>query len=586
MRRVLNAARTLRIAIYARISDDAKKIRNGAGGRNVGEQVADSLAYVGRVFGLVDVATLACEAGHLVGRGKTARWVPDPGAAEALVVIFRENDRSAYKREATVAMDPVTEERYETFRVLRPVWAAMMRAARNGEVSAVVGLDLDRYLRDPLDLEDAILTAEHSGVAWHEVTSSDMALHTSTGQLMARMRASMKRSESDSTSRRVSRAHERRIVEGKPLWIKRPFGHHRDGSLHDVEADAIVQAAERVLRGATLADLTRSWNEAGLTTTGGHRFDPRDLGNLFRQARLAGLLEHYGEVVGKGTFAPVLSEATWRALVAELNGANGGERGRRRGYNKSSGRLSNVLASLTDAEGTALVAMCGECGAKLTQRWMGGKDVGTRYYQCVKGCVVCPADLTDVEIVARASVAAGTYGVHLLATEATPDTGPLRERKRDLAADLELYRDGLRTGAVTVDGETVTVSRATALRQIGELEADLASVQAELDQAERKTTARPVDLPAVLADWGSLDLGEQRSILARVYQRIAVLKRYADQSSDVQRVVTRFRPGWLPDTVDPVLLGDVVGVGGVVAEADESGAVTGSWSGAVWLAAR
>ena len=272
-RRVAQKVSTARIAVYARISDDAKKIKNGAGGRNVGEQVGDSLAYAGRVFGLVGLADLACEAGHLAGKGKAARWVPDPAAADAPVVIFRENDRSAYKRQPTVAMDPVTEERYETFRVLRPVWAAMMRAARNGEVSAVVGLDLDRYLRDPLDLEDAILTAEHQGVHWHEVTLSDMALHTSTGQLMARMRASMKRSESDSTSRRVSRAHERRIIEGKPLWIKRPFGHNRDGSLNDVEADAIAKAAERILRGATLADIARSWNEAGLTTTGGHRVD-------------------------------------------------------------------------------------------------------------------------------------------------------------------------------------------------------------------------------------------------------------------------------------------------------------------------
>jgi hypothetical protein len=55
--------------VYARISDDAKKIKNGVGGRNVGEQVGDSLAYAGRVFGLVGLADLACEAGHLAGKG-------------------------------------------------------------------------------------------------------------------------------------------------------------------------------------------------------------------------------------------------------------------------------------------------------------------------------------------------------------------------------------------------------------------------------------------------------------------------------------------------------------------------------------
>ena len=144
-RRSAPETRVCRIAVYARISDDAKKIKTGVGGRNVGEQVADSLAYAGRVFGLADAAGMAREAGHLAGRGKTARWIPDPGGAEASVVIFRENDRSAYKREPTVAIDPVSGERYDTFRVLRPVWAAMMRAVRHGEISAVVGLDPVSY---------------------------------------------------------------------------------------------------------------------------------------------------------------------------------------------------------------------------------------------------------------------------------------------------------------------------------------------------------------------------------------------------------------------------------------------------------
>ena len=69
-------------AVYARISDDARKIRAGIGGRNVGEQVTDSLRYINRTWG-IDPA-LAIDYGM-------------PGWESAPVVVFRENDRSEFK---------------------------------------------------------------------------------------------------------------------------------------------------------------------------------------------------------------------------------------------------------------------------------------------------------------------------------------------------------------------------------------------------------------------------------------------------------------------------------------------------------
>jgi len=237
-------------AVYARISDD--QFDTAAG---VGRQTAD-------------------------GRTRGAAL----GATE--MIDYTENDTSAYKRRKVTITDEYGDRR-QAWRVMRPRWAEMMRAIRAGEIQAVIVYDLDRLCRDPRDLEDAIETAEYHGVRWEDITGG-IDLNSADGRSWARMRATMARKASDDTARRVARAHRARVESGRPNWTRRPFGNERDGSVNAAEATAIREAAERILQGASLYEITKSWKLDGIRSTSGATMTGVVVSDLLRSPRLAG----------------------------------------------------------------------------------------------------------------------------------------------------------------------------------------------------------------------------------------------------------------------------------------------------------
>jgi hypothetical protein len=81
-------------------------------------------------------------------------------------------------------------------------------------VHHVIALDMDRLLRDPIDLEDAMSAADRYGVDRHGVTSGTLDFRSSGGQMNARAMAAAKRLQSDDAARGVTRAHLRRTEAG------------------------------------------------------------------------------------------------------------------------------------------------------------------------------------------------------------------------------------------------------------------------------------------------------------------------------------------------------------------------------------
>src|SRR5581483_6463595 len=81
------------------------------------------------------------------------------GAGGTLGRQFTENDTSAFKKRR-VRLDDGTY----AYRVVRPVWDAMMTDLRRGTYNALALPNIDRGMRDPRDLEDLIDLVEHYGV--------------------------------------------------------------------------------------------------------------------------------------------------------------------------------------------------------------------------------------------------------------------------------------------------------------------------------------------------------------------------------------------------------------------------------------
>lgn len=119
------------------------------------------------------------------------------GIAEVIV----ENDTSAFRRRKIRLPDGTT-----ALRVVRPDLRRALELLASGERDGLMAYDLDRYTRDPRDLEDLIDLVEQQRVPVTSVTGS-LRLDTDADVTMARVMVAVANKSSRDTSRRVSRKH-------------------------------------------------------------------------------------------------------------------------------------------------------------------------------------------------------------------------------------------------------------------------------------------------------------------------------------------------------------------------------------------
>lgn len=292
---VNNVQKAKRAAIYARISSDPRDEQLG-----VSDQIKD-----GR--------KLAGDLGWTVVREHE----------------FVENDVSAYKKRRVMVEG---EMRY---RVVRPVFADLLAAARARAFDAIVVHDLDRMARDPRDLEDLIELVEHHGVEVHSVTGT-LNLRSGGDASMARILVAIASKSSSDTARRVRRAHLRNAEAGGANGGRAMFGYRRvkTGKLKKnggpefrlevvpKQADAIRDAVKRVLDGASLYEVCRSWDDAEFTRPygGSWRAAPSKLKELLVSARIAGIPVCAGEELRgvKAQWEPIITVADLDLVRAKL----------------------------------------------------------------------------------------------------------------------------------------------------------------------------------------------------------------------------------------------------------------------------
>lgn len=566
MRRVVDVPESLdglRVAVYSRISDD--KYDTDAG---VGRQAKD-------------------------GRQRAERG----GAAE--IIDFIENDTSAFKQRKVTITDEYGNER-EAWRVIRPVWNRMMTGLRQGELDAVVAYDLDRLLRQPRDLEDAIETAERYGIRWESVTQGNMNLNDAYGQMICRTIASAKNLESKDKSRRGARKHLDRVERGLPNWPHRPFGHQKDvtvlangdrlygpnhGMMHPKEGPAIQEAANAILKGATLTQIAKRWNADGLrteaagTTRKGKvqsgEWAAASLSKLMRSPRLAGLLEHNGEVTGRGNFEAILSEPTWRSLARALDArVHEGNKGAKGRGNRGGGKLSSELTG---------IMRCGkpECGRlvhvqtfdRLAEdgnetdattfdaeswehreyagkgRWVAVPDesaltyavndrnetvVLVRYYRCPRGHVSIPADFADGIVFRRITEhMRETARTSFVPQHQGTDLEPLIERERDVRERMAQL--GEMFGKISNDAFMAADLK---------LQTELKEIEREMREARVSGPWEHFDLEALAEQWDNLDLGVRRKVLTEACASVTLNLRQGGRGGQANVSTDMIRIEW------------------------------------------
>lgn len=455
------------VALYARISEDPNDTRLG-----VQRQVDD------------------CEALARIRGWDTEHYI--------------DNDRSAYKR-----------------KVVRPRFEDMLTDLTGGKVQGVVVYDLDRFARQPRDLERAIdIFDERPGLAFATV-QGDINLATADGRTMARVMVAFANKSSADTGRRVARKHLENARSGKPVGGWRPFGWREDKTTLDPEeAAAMRRVIDYLLSGGSFRTAAQTLTDMGYTTTAGGEWTHHTLRQYLRNPRLVGvrthqrkvLLDDEGEPV-RGLWTPLVDGDTWTELHELLSGAERRSRVPRKGARHY--LLTGIL-------------FCGACSAPM----YGNKVGNTHYYACKgNGHTVTASGGACDDLVASLTLARLASEELTATTQGDwPGEEGLARRQAQIDSLMAAFMDQELSGDVVFP-------------RVRALEQEVAELREGRAQWLLETTG-PAMSRITHEEWEEMDTDVRRAIIEKVLE--AVLVRPATRRGnrfDPERLVPVFRGG-------------------------------------------
>jgi DNA invertase Pin-like site-specific DNA recombinase len=415
--------------------------------------------------------------------------------------IYEDNDLSAYQR-----------------KVVRPEFERLLGDLHLGIIQGVVVYNLDRFARQPRDLERAIDIYAGRASYVFATLEGDVNLATTDGLTMARVMVAFANKSSADTGRRVQRKQLELAGEGKPHGGRQPYGWQADGLTVDPEAGKEILAAHKaILGGAKISDIQTDWLKRGIAPTsrsgkrfrGAERLDHKTVRRVLTNPALAGIKVYRGEVVLGQDGMPI--RAAWEPLCSQ-------------------DQLSEVLEALearrptrerpgTNAMRYLLsgIARCGACNGPMRGQ-MRRRASGTQYqvYLCdrsgyAKGCgkiarVGAPIDRLVVDAVLsderRACLTAGDVG-----------WGENRQRELDrCTSDIKQVRNAVTTRKILIS---------TALPMLQDLEQEqqrLALLKRRAERENRRTEA----VEYTRETFDALPLERQRAQLLRSLEGVIV----------------------------------------------------------------
>jgi hypothetical protein len=308
------------------------------------------------------------------------------------------------------------------------------------------------------------------------------------------MLGSIARHESDHKSERVRRALQQNAAVGRSHgrvaygWRRE---HAPDGTVREVivpeQAAVIGRIADALLAGDSLRSITAGLNAEGVPSPMGKTWHKQMVRALVLRERNAGLRVHRGEVVGDGTWEPILDREQWEQLRAVLSDP---------ARKTSTGTAAKHLLSG--------IAHCGACGATL--RVALNRRVPS--YRCSeRGCVIRRRqDLDELITAVVVQRLALPDAARLFTTRDTADQRAALAEAEQLRARLDHAADQYADGAI--DG-----------RQLERITARLRPQLAEAEKRLRTVDSAPLldglaGTPAVRDLWEQLPLSRRRAVVA------------------------------------------------------------------------
>ncbi|GHA95688.1 hypothetical protein GCM10010330_57350 [Streptomyces tendae] len=419
-----------------------------------------------------------------------AEQLSTPAVEYRIVKVFEDNDLSAYSGKP------------------RPDYKDMLTRLRNGEADCVLAWHTDRLHRSPVELEEYIDVCSPRTIDTRTVKAGHLDLSTATGRMIARQLGVQARYEVERMIERSKRARDQKASHGEYSGGPRPFGYEADGvtprtlecprchqegpdgftmrrtceeceaagrftrdlvcqacDARDAlrvdfvcdqcrvpaefaegsEASAVHPALEAVVVGASLSGTARGWAGQGFVSSRGKAPDVNQVRTILMRPRNAGLLQHRGQIAGRGGWMALTDEGTWRSAMAVLEDPS----------RYTSG--SNVRKYLGSN-----IYECGECGtAKLTgfprpvsrKKKTGKQPVGRvgdkePAYRCENGCVVRDGQSLDDYVL-----------LHFFRRLQEEDAAALFARRSEPVVDVAQVRKDMRRARAKLDELAAALGR-------------------------------------------------------------------------------------------------------------------------------
>lgn len=294
----------------------------------------------------------------------------------------------------------------------------------------------------------------------------------------------------------------------------RCYGYDETGR-HVIEAEAAVirDVVARVLTGESVRSVVADLRAREVLTSARRPWNQQSLTRLLRNPRLAGLRTYHGEVVGKGTWQPIIDEDTHHKVLTLLDDPQ------------------RRLPASNSARKYLLSGGFVVCGVPLADDQVCGKPLytqpsksGTRGYVCRSGApsygcgrvrIAAPAFEEEVTVRAMARLAAPKVRARL-----ERSIGVARDGQEAVGDALEALTERQEEAAQAYASRDIAMVTLKEIeKQIGLERKQLLEQQAQADRLR--------DMPAVTPDglatwWVDAPLERRRELIALVLDRVIV----------------------------------------------------------------
>jgi DNA invertase Pin-like site-specific DNA recombinase len=422
--------------------------------------------------------------------------------------------------------------------VHRPGLEALLAAVRRNEVHEIVVHEQSRLTRQPAQWDELVVALTRAGIDQVHTVQQGVIPVAPGGRLLGRILAVVDAEESERIKLRATAMHEQLAAAGRPNG-GRYYGYRRqlggDGravlEVHEPESLIVRRIVDELLKGRSGYQIAEALNTDGVPTgKGGKRWWGQAVLAIARAPHIAGLRKHHGQVVGEGTWRPIVDRDRWELLQAAI------------GTDPHRGRPWRPRRWLL----TGGLAVCGACGAPMytnKQRRPGGNidayvcspRAKPDSHACGK-VSLAPAELVEEIVV---GVALDALESPSLAEALAGDSGGIRTEavERLAAAEQRVARTAELFGAGEIDELTWRRMHAPAAAAVEQARAQIAAM-----------AAPGVDLPPfdrIRGAWAGLTVVQRRQAVATVVKKAVIAPRTGRRPADHEdRIRERLSIEW------------------------------------------